>query len=273
MIFISISVLAHPTILRVNSQSIASLVRRMAAAALAEEALNKLGEQLNCSICLETYTDPKLLRCGHFFCLLCLEKLLVQDDRQRIIITCPSCRTVTRIPNRNVAGLQPAFHVSGLFCIQDYVKKINEALNSAGEDASDCSQHTQCHEMLYCKTCEKLICQQCFNQGGKHHSHDMKLLVDLRYCSELESIVNAYSIHNLSLFKSCCSLINMIEVITHDQDHNRSSTRKRQSLQNRVLPFNNDICIHHLSKTNCAILFLLLCLAFVVLCSIYLVIS
>ncbi len=32
---------------------------------MAEKAIKKLDEQLNCSICFDTYTDPKLLQCFH----------------------------------------------------------------------------------------------------------------------------------------------------------------------------------------------------------------
>ena len=39
---------------------------------MAEEAIKKLEEQLNCSICLDTFTDPKLLQCFHVYCRKCL---------------------------------------------------------------------------------------------------------------------------------------------------------------------------------------------------------
>ena len=37
------------------------------------EALRKLEEQLTCPICLEQFTNPKILPCFHSFCLHCLE--------------------------------------------------------------------------------------------------------------------------------------------------------------------------------------------------------
>ena len=39
---------------------------------MAEEVVKKLEEQLNCLICLGTYTVPKLLQCNHVFCRDCL---------------------------------------------------------------------------------------------------------------------------------------------------------------------------------------------------------
>ena len=40
------------------------------------KAIKKLEDQLNCSICLDTYTDPKLLQCFHVYCRKCLIKLV-----------------------------------------------------------------------------------------------------------------------------------------------------------------------------------------------------
>ena len=35
----------------------------------------RLEEQLKCPVCLDTYTNPKILPCHHSFCQECLEKL------------------------------------------------------------------------------------------------------------------------------------------------------------------------------------------------------
>ena len=48
---------------------------------MAEEALKKLEEELNCAICLDTYTEPKLLQCFHVYCQQCLVKLTVRDQQ------------------------------------------------------------------------------------------------------------------------------------------------------------------------------------------------
>ena len=91
---------------------------------MAKEALEKVEERLNCSICLDTYTDPKLLQCFHVFCRQCLVPLVVRDQQGRLGLTCPNCRQVTPIPaDRGVAGLQPAFHINNLLEIQESLKK------------------------------------------------------------------------------------------------------------------------------------------------------
>ena len=102
---------------------------------MAKEALEKVEETLNCSICLDTYTDPKLLQCFHVFCRQCLVPLVVRDQQRRHSLTCPSCRQVTPIPaDRGVAGLQPAFYINHLLEIQDSLKKA-ETPAATPEDA------------------------------------------------------------------------------------------------------------------------------------------
>ena len=48
---------------------------------MAKKAFKELDdhEQLNCSICLDIYTDPRLLQCFHTYCTKCLIKLVVRD--------------------------------------------------------------------------------------------------------------------------------------------------------------------------------------------------
>ncbi|XP_073462907.1 E3 ubiquitin/ISG15 ligase TRIM25-like [Aquarana catesbeiana] len=56
-------------------------------------------EELNCSICLNVYTDPVTLRCGHNFCQVCIgHELDTQEGSGGY--TCPRCRK--RFPERPV---------------------------------------------------------------------------------------------------------------------------------------------------------------------------
>ena len=55
----------------------------------AKQALDKLREQLTCPICLEQFTDPKLLQCFHVFCEKCL-KAVAHQTPQGQVVECPS---------------------------------------------------------------------------------------------------------------------------------------------------------------------------------------
>ena len=151
---------------------------------MAEEALKKIKEGLNCSICLDTYTDPKLLQCFHVYCQQCLVPLVHQDQHGKLGITCPTCRQVAPIPDRGVSGLQPAFHINHLLEIQDSVKKLDipaaaveRGFAAPSKDvARHCIEHRADEVKLYCKTCGELLCYKCVIKGSKHHSHDYKEL-------------------------------------------------------------------------------------------------
>ena len=147
----------------------------------------RVEEQLNCSICLDTYTDPKILQCFHVFCRQCLVPLGVRDQQGQLSLTCPTCRQVTPIPARGVAGLQSAFHINNLLeILEDSARKLENApatpekttptdLNP-GNKASHCFVHEDKELEMYCETCGELICLKCVTKSGKHHSHDYEEL-------------------------------------------------------------------------------------------------
>ena len=163
---------------------------------MAEKALKKVKDQLDCSICLETYTDPKLLQCLHVFCRKCLAKLVVRDQQGQLILTCPICRQDTPVPANGTAGLQPAFHIIPFLEIAEELKKATADLPATAASAETaggvstsltpaldrikvcCLDHGKEVE-LYCKP----ICCKCLVTGAKHQGHD---------CEELHTDFDKY---------------------------------------------------------------------------------
>ena len=74
------------------------------------------------TICLDTYTDPKLLQCFHSYC---------RPREKQARKTWLTCRQVTAIPDRGVAGLQSAFHINHLLEIRESLR--NRAATPEGE--------------------------------------------------------------------------------------------------------------------------------------------
>ena len=154
---------------------------------MAEKVVERVEEQLNCSICLDTYTDPKILQCFHVFCRQCLVPLGVGDQQGQLSLTCPTCRQFTPIPARGVAGLQSAFHINNLLeILEDSARKLENApatperatptdMNPVNK-ASHCFVHEDKELELYCETCGELICLKCVTKSGKHYSHDYEEL-------------------------------------------------------------------------------------------------
>ena len=107
-------------------------------ATMAQSLAMEVEEQLNCSICLDTYTDPKQLQCNHVYCQECLVKLVVRDQQGQLGLPCPTCRQVTPIPCGGVAGLQSAFHIN---YILDLRRRIREHI-SLPENVRCCIEHS-----------------------------------------------------------------------------------------------------------------------------------
>ena len=208
---------------------------------MAEEALKKIEEGLNCSICLDTYTDPKLLQCFHVYCRKCLVPLVDRDQQGQLGLTCPICRQVTPIPDRGVAGLQPAFHINHLLEIQDSVKKLDNpvaALEGAVGGATIaeplggvvkhvCFEHPGEEVRLYCETCGELVCYECGLAEGKHHSHQYKKLDQAfqEYKEEITSFMEpmekqvAIATKALVQLDTCCGEISDQRAATKDDIH------------------------------------------------------
>ena len=115
-----------------------------------EDALKIVQEQLTCAICLDSYTDPKLLNCFHVFCTKCLQPL-VRQGAQGQTIQCPNCRQPTTLPQNGVQGLQVAFHVEHLFDIRDTLKKVSK---------TSCEKCKKNDASAYCRTCG-FVCDRC----------------------------------------------------------------------------------------------------------------
>ena len=81
-----------------------------------EQALRKLEDQLTCGICLDSYTEPKLLQCFHVYWKQCLEQLVVRDPHE-LPLHCPTGRRSTLLPPTVVAGLQTAFYLKLSCCV------------------------------------------------------------------------------------------------------------------------------------------------------------
>ncbi len=164
-------------------------------------ALEKLQDQLNCSICLDTYSNPKQLQCHHVYCQECLVKLVIRDQWRQLFLPCPTCRQVTPVPASGVAGLQAAFRVNQLLEIVEKHRKAVVATASVesiettrisltpDKIAVCCPEHSGKEVALYCETCAETICWKCIKKGEKHHSHNYEELNEAfkRYQAEITS--------------------------------------------------------------------------------------
>ena len=116
--------------------------------------LDNLHDELSCSVCMCTFTDPKQLPCLHSFCLQCL------NDIQRTSgvhgqITCPECRKQFQIPGSgNPSELPTNFRINSLLD----VLAIKEC-STANVKCGNCDKRSA--QTLYCFQCCSFWCEEC----------------------------------------------------------------------------------------------------------------
>uniref|UniRef100_A0A8C5QZR0 Uncharacterized protein n=1 Tax=Leptobrachium leishanense TaxID=445787 RepID=A0A8C5QZR0_9ANUR len=171
-----------------------------------------LRDELNCSICLNIYTDPVTLKCGHNFCKLCIGNVL-DNQKESGIYSCPECRAEYRTRpklQRNTTlfnivercrSTQPAEHVTGITCTYCVHAPVPAAKTCLHCEASLCETHLKVHsqsaehvltepttsldhwkcsihkEILkyYCTIDAVCICVSC-SLAGDHRGHQVETL-------------------------------------------------------------------------------------------------
>ena len=129
----------------------------------------KLEEQLTCPVCLDHYTNPKILPCHHSFCQDCLEGLPLDKKNETYYLSCPTCRHRTELPEEGVGSFPVAFHLNDLKDMYSLTKKTADLSNP---QEATCSDHGKQFE-FFCETCDTLICSHCSVRNHKRHEYDL----------------------------------------------------------------------------------------------------
>ena len=116
--------------------------------------LDNLHDEVSCSVCMCTFTDPKQLPCLHSFCLHCLNGIQ-RTSGIHGKITCPECRRQFQIPRSgNPSELPTNFRINSLLD----VLAIKEC-NTANVKCGNCNKRNV--QTLYCFQCCSFWCDEC----------------------------------------------------------------------------------------------------------------
>ena len=122
-----------------------------------ESLLVNLKKQLTCSICLDTYTEPKTISCLHTFCCECLEKHARVSQKQGKF-RCPECQAAIDLPEGNRFDRLPnSFFHNNLLSLLT-VRQTDDASNI---NCCQCGANNS--QMYYCFDCGRFMCPGCFN--------------------------------------------------------------------------------------------------------------
>ncbi|XP_019862662.1 PREDICTED: tripartite motif containing 13-like, partial [Amphimedon queenslandica] len=152
-----------------------------------------LEDQLTCPVCLERYTNPKILPCHHSFCEHCLEGLPLDKKNETYYLSCPTCRQQTELPEEGVGAFPAAFTLNNFKDMHSLIKKV-----------------PKCHHKkpleLFCATCDAVICSICLVHD--HNHHNIELINDsyAKHCQELEECLSPLEERKEALKKVISSL-------------------------------------------------------------------
>ncbi|KAK6166346.1 hypothetical protein SNE40_023065 [Patella caerulea] len=163
---------------------------------MAEAAIND-DSLFECTICLETFDEPKLLPCFHTFCKKCLTTHIKRNRRKGNVFPCPNCRTHVKVPPKEADGFQTNFYVIAARSSEELLKsrllEISTVVNNSSKDGDDgclfeqlCPKHKKQNQMLqfYCSKCDIPICLHC--KLTSHEGHNTRDLEDILHCTKDE---------------------------------------------------------------------------------------
>ncbi|XP_073506257.1 E3 ubiquitin/ISG15 ligase TRIM25-like [Phyllobates terribilis] len=161
-----------------------------------------LRDELLCSICLRTYTDPVMLRCGHNFCRMCIDQALDTQDESGVY-SCPDCREEFR--------KRPALMRNFALC--NIVKNFRHTESPQEEITWICC--TYCVDspvpaVRSCLHCEASLCDKHLRSHSKSPEHvlsDPSTSLEKRKCSVHKKILEYYCAEDAACICVSCSLV------------------------------------------------------------------
>ena len=122
-----------------------------------ESLLKNLKEHVTCSICLDTFTDPKTITCLHTFCFECIKKHALISQRNGKF-RCPECQAEVDLPEANCFDKLPSsFHHNRLLSL------LAVRQSGDGNEISCGICKKKSAEISYCFECAKFMCSDCVN--------------------------------------------------------------------------------------------------------------
>ena len=120
---------------------------------------------LECPICQEQFSEPRVLPCQHTFCLHCLEKIREHQSTAESI-PCPVCRATYHITMTGIDDLPKNIFAGNLIDIvnQGDLQGQSRSESSNAENRQLCTLDTdECSQpaTVFCDVCDVFMCGQC----------------------------------------------------------------------------------------------------------------
>ncbi|XP_033635954.1 E3 ubiquitin-protein ligase TRIM56-like [Asterias rubens] len=220
-------------------------------------------DYLECSICQEEYTEPKVLDCLHSFCKHCLLEYHTSKYEDAKTLICPICQKETQLPEEGVKDLKTNSILTGL------ASQLGQVSLSQNAKLL-CDLCEEKHDALhFCFDCPMFICASCYKMHQKvpaSSSHKVATLKDIRdgkiamKKSQIKSHP-ACQTHEGEVMRFYCTTCDVMicrdcTVIDHPKPHheyldcNQASSTSKQSLAKLFNPLEGILKNLDQSKTS-----------------------
>ena len=127
---------------------------------------NKQTKSLACPVCLEEFTDTRILPCYHTLCRRCLATQ-ISTSVTKGQYNCPVCRSGHKVPTKGVDDIHQNFHVV----------EMMEMAKASRLKHPLCKAHKTEDLRFYCHNCEVPICRDCKVVG--HEGHKINIISEV----------------------------------------------------------------------------------------------
>ncbi|XP_023251062.1 E3 ubiquitin-protein ligase TRIM50 [Seriola lalandi dorsalis] len=168
------------------------------------ERRQSLEEQLRCPVCLDVFTEPLMLQCGHSYCRCCVRSMTMDLLGQ---LQCPVCRCA-------VDGDSPPPNVT----LARIIEALQEVNVSGGAQLESCPQH---HNplSLYCEDEQTVICGLCGSIGA-HRGHKITPVSSVysRMKEDISCLMTEFQHQKRKLEDQICKMAHNKSRITNESD-------------------------------------------------------
>ncbi|XP_063284279.1 E3 ubiquitin-protein ligase TRIM39-like [Pelobates fuscus] len=188
-----------------------------------------LRDELTCSICLNIYTDPITLTCGHSYCRVCITR--TWDNQEEREYSCPECRHRFRV--------RPELKINLRMCnMAESFRSAHPEQEEVGISCTYCDSPVPAAKT--CLLCEASLCNKHLkkhSQSAEHVLTEPTTSLGDRKCSVHKKVLEYYCSEDAACICVSCRL---------DGEHrghavetlNEASEKKKEKLRNILQKLN-----------------------------------
>ncbi|CAC5377424.1 TRIM2_3 [Mytilus coruscus] len=131
-------------------------------------------DYLICSICIDQFVDPRVLPCGHSFCLTCLTEYIDKSANEEEF-ACPIDRQNIQKP----FGMKDSKRWAQYYPPATFLRTLVKAVEIHEGTVPTCRRHHGRPREFYCATDDVLVCSECAVNEHRSENCDCTTLNDI----------------------------------------------------------------------------------------------